>query len=93
MEQQIDPRQGRHRLERVPREPARGGRARRWPRRSSLDEVARREQLEVDDDEVEREVARYAERTGRTPAAVRARLEKEGGLSRVSGGPAAGEGD
>jgi hypothetical protein len=31
-------------------------------------------------------VARYAERTGRTPAAVRAALEKEGGLSRVSAG-------
>jgi trigger factor len=48
-----------------------------------LDELARREQLEVTDGEVEREVERYAERTGRTPAAVRAALEKEGGLSRV----------
>jgi hypothetical protein len=37
----------------------------------------------VTDEEIEREVARYAERTGRTPAAVRAALEKEGGLSRV----------
>jgi trigger factor len=51
-----------------------------------LDEVTRREQLEVTDDEVEREVERYAERTGRTPAAVRAALEKEGGLSRVHAG-------
>jgi trigger factor len=49
-----------------------------------LDELARREQLQVTDEEVEREVERYAERTGRTPAAVRATLEKEGGLSRVS---------
>jgi trigger factor len=48
-----------------------------------LDEVTRREQLEVSEDEVEREIARYAERTGRTPTAVRAALEKEGGLSRV----------
>jgi trigger factor len=48
-----------------------------------LDEVTRREQLDVREDEVEREVARYAERTGRTPAAVRAALDKEGGLSRV----------
>jgi hypothetical protein len=31
-------------------------------------------------------LARYAERTGRTPAAVRAALEKEGGLSRVRAG-------
>jgi len=51
-----------------------------------LDEVTRREQLDVTDEEVEREVGRYAERTGRTPAAVRAALEKEGGLSRVYAG-------
>ena len=52
----------------------------------ALDEVARRERLAVDEQEVEQELARYAERTGRTPAAVRAALEKEGGLSRVHGG-------
>src|SRR5713101_1673768 len=51
-----------------------------------LDEVGRREQLEVTDDEIEREVGRHAERTGRTPAAVRAALEKEGGLFRVYAG-------
>jgi trigger factor len=51
-----------------------------------LDEVTRREQLDVSDDEVEREIERYAERTGRTPAAVRAALEKEGGLSRIHAG-------
>jgi trigger factor len=51
-----------------------------------LDEVARREQLDVTPEEIEQEVSRYAERTGRTPAAVRARLEKEGGLSRVQAG-------
>jgi trigger factor len=52
----------------------------------ALDEVTRREQLEVTEDEIEREVGRYAERTGRTPAAVRAGLEKEGGMSRVHAG-------
>jgi trigger factor len=51
-----------------------------------LDEVTRREQLDVTEAEVEAEVGRYAERTGRTPAAVRAALEKEGGLSRVYAG-------
>jgi trigger factor len=51
-----------------------------------IDEVRRREQLDATEDEVEREVARYAERMGRTPAAVRAELEKERGLSRVRGG-------
>jgi trigger factor len=51
-----------------------------------LDEVARRENLAVEEAEIEREIGRYADRTGRTPAAVRAALEKEGGISRVSGG-------
>ena len=51
-----------------------------------LDEVTRRENLEVSDSEVEAEVGKYAERTGRTPQAVRAALEKEGGLSRIYAG-------
>jgi trigger factor len=51
-----------------------------------LDEVARTENLAVSDDEVEQEIGRYAERTGRTPAAVRATLEKEGGISRIYAG-------
>jgi trigger factor len=48
-----------------------------------LDEVARREQIEAAASDVEQEISRYAERTGRTLAAVRAALEKEGGLSRI----------
>jgi trigger factor len=51
-----------------------------------LDEVARREGIEVAETDVEREVERYAERSGRSPVAVRAALEKEGGLSRVRAG-------
>ena len=51
-----------------------------------LDEVARRENIAVSDADVDEEIARFAERAGRTPAAVRARLEKEGGLSRVYAG-------
>jgi len=51
-----------------------------------LDEVARREHLDVTEEEIEREIGRYAERSGRAPAAVRAGLEKEGGLSRVAAG-------
>jgi trigger factor len=51
-----------------------------------LDTITRREKLEATEDEVQREVERYAERSGRTPAAVRASLEKEGGLSRVYAG-------
>jgi len=51
-----------------------------------LDQLARQEHIEATSDEIEEEVARYAERTGRTPAAVRAALEKEQGLSRVASG-------
>ena len=49
-----------------------------------LDEVARREHLDATSEEVDREVGVFAEKVGVTPAAVRARLEKEGSLSRVS---------
>lgn len=51
-----------------------------------LDEIARREQIEVHEHEIEREIERYATQTGRAPAAVRASLEKEGGLGRLSSG-------
>jgi trigger factor len=51
-----------------------------------LDEIARREQITVTDADLDKDVAEYAERSGLTPAAVRARLEKEGALSRLSAG-------
>jgi trigger factor len=51
-----------------------------------LDEIARRENLTVTDEDVQKDVEKYAERTGRTPAAMRARLEKEGALSRLAAG-------
>ena len=51
-----------------------------------LDEIARRESLQVTAEDIEREVNTYAERSGRAPAALRAALEKEGGLSRISAG-------
>jgi trigger factor len=51
-----------------------------------IDEVARREQLDATDEEVEDEIGRYAARLGRTPAAVRAEIVKERGLSRVRAG-------
>jgi trigger factor len=48
-----------------------------------LDEVARREQLTVSDEEAEAELNRFAEYSGRTLAAVRAQVEKEGSLARL----------
>src|SRR5215208_1975239 len=51
-----------------------------------LDELARRENLSVAPEDVDKEVEQFALRAGRTPAAVRAQLEKEGGLARVTAG-------
>jgi trigger factor len=51
-----------------------------------LDEIARRESITVTEADLDKDVAEYAERSGLTPAAVRARLEKEGALSRLSAG-------
>ena len=82
MEQQIDPMQTNINWEEF-RERQKEAAAESVKSALVLDEVARREGLTVSDEEVEAEVARYGERTGRTAAAVRARLEKEGGLSRL----------
>jgi trigger factor len=85
MEQQVDPRQAgidwdafRESQREAGREAVAGALV--------LDEVARREGLDVTAEEAEREVGRFAERTGRTAAAVRARLEKEGGMGRIYSG-------
>lgn len=51
-----------------------------------LDEIARREAIVPSADELDAEIARFAERAGRTPAAVRARLEQEGALPRLAEG-------
>jgi len=64
------------------REPARGAVAGALV----LDEIARRERLTVGPEDVDTEIERFAARAGRTPAALRAQLEKEGGLSRLHAG-------
>jgi trigger factor len=51
-----------------------------------LDEIARREQITVSGEDVDKEIERFATRAGRTPAALRAQLEKEGGISRLYAG-------
>jgi trigger factor len=85
IEQQVDPRRTNidwEEMRKSQREPA--GEAVRAA--LVLDEVARRNTLTVSGEEVEREMARYAERTGRSVAVVRAQLEKEGGISRLYAG-------
>ena len=51
-----------------------------------LDEIAKREPVTVNDDEVGQEIARFAERGKRTEAAVRAQLEKDNGIARLRSG-------
>ena len=51
-----------------------------------LDDIARREQILATDEDVEKEIEKFAERSGRTAAAVRATLEKEDGVDRIRSG-------
>ena len=52
----------------------------------ALDEIARREPVVVSDEDLAQEIGRFAERSGRTPEAVRAQIEKDNGLARLRGG-------
>jgi trigger factor len=49
-----------------------------------LDEIARREGIEAEETEVEAELARLAERTGRSREALRAQMAKEGDLAALA---------
>ena len=51
-----------------------------------IDEIARREAIAASDEDLAAEIEKFAEQGGRTPAAVRARLEKEGALDRLRSG-------
>ncbi len=85
MEQQIDPMKVNINWEEF-REKQRDAAAEAVRGALVLDEVARRENISATDAEVMAEVERYAERSGRTAVAVKARLEKEGGLARLYSG-------
>lgn len=51
-----------------------------------LDEIARREPVVVGDEELAAEIARFAERSGRSVDAVRAQIAKDDGAARLRGG-------
>jgi trigger factor len=51
-----------------------------------LDEVARRDQIDVSDEDLDAEVNRFAERSGRSAASVRAHIEQDNGLARLRSG-------
>ena len=85
MQQNVDPRQAGidwAQFREAQREPARAAVASAL----GLDEIARRENVSVSGEEVDKEIEQFALQAGRTPAALRAQLEKEGGLSRLSAG-------
>jgi trigger factor len=85
MEQGVDPRQANvdwAQFREAQREPARDAVASALV----LDEIARRENLVVGPEDLDKEIEQFATRSGRTPAAVRAQLEKDGGISRLHAG-------
>jgi trigger factor len=85
MQQNVDPRQAGidwAQFRESQREPARVSVASAL----ALDEIARREGLTVSAEDVDKEIERFATRAGRTPAALRAQLEKEGSVTRLSAG-------
>ncbi len=52
----------------------------------ALDEIARREGIEVVEADLDAELEKYSSQSGLTVPAVRARLEQEGGLGRLAAG-------
>jgi len=85
MQQNVDPRQAGidwSQFREAQREPARASVASALV----LDEIARRENITVAGEDVDKEIDQFAARAGRTPAALRAQLEKEGGVARLYAG-------
>jgi len=85
MQQNVDPRQAGidwAQFREAQREPARAAVASAL----ALDEIARREDITVTAEDVDKEIEQFAARAGRTPAALRAQLEKEGGVARLYSG-------
>ena len=83
LEEQIDPRQARVDWEAF-REQQRAAATDTVRGTLVLDEIAGREAVEVTGGDVEQEVERQAALSGRTPQAVRALLEKDGGIGRLT---------
>ncbi|HUQ86240.1 MAG TPA: trigger factor [Vicinamibacterales bacterium] len=51
-----------------------------------LDEIAKRDQIEVTAEDLDTELQRYADQTGHNVASIRARLQKDGELGRLAAG-------
>ncbi len=51
-----------------------------------LDEIAKRDQITVTDEDLDAELERYAQQSGNNVASIRARLQKDGELGRLAAG-------
>jgi trigger factor len=85
MEQRIDPRQANIDWNAF-RDGQRGPATEAVASAIVLDEIARRDQIEVTEDDIEAELQTYADRTGHNVAAIRARLQKDDELGRLAAG-------
>ena len=85
LEEQVDPRQARIDWDAF-REQQRASATEAVRGTLVLDEIAGREAIEVTGADVDQEVERQAALSGRTPQAVRALLEKDGGIGRLRAG-------
>ncbi len=85
LEEQVDPRQARIDWDAF-REQQRASATDAVRGTLVLDEIAGREAIEVTGADVDQEVERQAALSGRTPQAVRALLEKDGGIGRLRAG-------
>ena len=85
MEQRIDPREANIDWNAF-REGQRAGAVEAVGSALVLDEIAKRDQITITDEELDAELQRYAEQTGHSVASIRARLQKDGELGRLAAG-------
>ena len=85
MEQRIDPREANIDWNAF-REGQRAGATEAVASAIVLDEIAKRDQISVTDEDLDTELQRYAQQTGHSVASIRARLEKDGELGRLAAG-------
>jgi trigger factor len=85
MEQRIDPRQANIDWNAF-REGQRGPATEAVGSAIVLDEIAKRDQITVSEEDLDTELQRYAQQTGHSVASIRARLQKDGELGRLAAG-------
>ena len=85
MNQNIDPREANIDWSAF-REQQRAGAADAVKSTLMLDAIVTREEIDVTDEDVTQEITRQAEASGRTPSAIRAFIDKDGGLDRLRSG-------